>query len=73
MVGSISSVAASLEALKLEVKDNGRSDFGESNSKARIEKGFGVKKIVSYAERCGGKTGFVNDEGFRAFVELPVY
>lgn len=59
--------------IKLEVKDNGRSDFGESNSKARIEKGFGVKKIVSYAERCGGKTGFVNDEGFRAFVELPVY
>lgn len=58
--------------IKLEVKDNGRSDFGEANSKARIEKGFGVKKIVSYAERCGGKTGFVNDEGFRAFVELPV-
>ncbi|MCR4608905.1 MAG: hypothetical protein K5750_04310 [Eubacterium sp.] len=59
--------------IKLEVKDNGWSDFGESNSKARIENGFGVKKIVSYAERCGGKTGFVNDEGFRAFVELPVY
>ena len=58
--------------VKLEVKDNGHSDFGEDNSKERIENGFGVKKIMSYAERCGGKTGFVNDEGFRAFVELPV-
>lgn len=58
--------------IKLEVKDNGRSDFGEENSRARIEKGFGVKKMISYAERCGGKTGFVNDDGFRAFVELPV-
>ena len=58
--------------IRLESKDNGRSDFTAENSGARIEKGFGVKKIISYAERCGGKTSFTNEDGFRAMVELPV-
>ena len=59
--------------IRLEVKDDGKSDFTDDNSKARIDKGFGVKKIISYAERCGGKTSFVNEEdGFRATVELPI-
>ena len=59
--------------IKLEVKDNGRSDFGETNRESRIEKGFGVKKIISYAERCGGKAFFDNSEyGFRSAVELPI-
>ncbi|MCR5147432.1 MAG: hypothetical protein K6C35_00555 [Eubacterium sp.] len=58
--------------IKLEVKDNGRSDFNDANSNARIEKGFGIKKIISYAERCGGKAVFINDEGFKGCVELPI-
>ena len=58
--------------IRLESKDNGRSDFTAENSGARIEKGFGVKKIISYAERCGGKTSFTNEDGFRAMVELPI-
>ena len=58
--------------IRLEVSDNGQSDFDSSNSKSRIENGFGVKKIISYAEKCGGKTGFVNDNGFKGMIELPI-
>lgn len=58
--------------LKLSVKDNGHSDFNEENSRLKIENGFGIKKIQSYAKRMGGKTEFRNDDGFRAAVELPL-
>ncbi|MBR0132911.1 MAG: hypothetical protein IJM14_07515 [Lachnospiraceae bacterium] len=58
--------------LRLSVKDNGHSDFTDENSGAKIEKGFGIKKIQSYVERLGGKTEFRNDDGFRAAVELPL-
>ncbi|MDE6025831.1 MAG: hypothetical protein K2G45_10305 [Lachnospiraceae bacterium] len=58
--------------IRLEVSDNGQSDFDSSNSKSRIENGFGVKKIISYAEKCGGKTEFVNDNGFKGMIELPI-
>ncbi len=58
--------------IRLEVTDNGRSDFNGSNSKAKIETGFGVRKIISYVEKCGGKTEFVNDNGFKSMVELKI-
>lgn len=58
--------------IRLEVSDNGQSDFDSSNSKSRIENGFGVKKIISYTEKCGGKTEFVNDNGFKGMIELPI-
>jgi signal transduction histidine kinase len=58
--------------IRLESKDNGRSDFTAENSGARIEKGFGVKKIISYAERCGGHTEFHKEEGFCSVIELPI-
>lgn len=58
--------------IRLEVSDNGQSDFDSLNSKRRIENGFGIRKIISYAEKCGGKTAFVNDNGFRGMVELPI-
>lgn len=58
--------------IRLEVSDNGQSDFEPLNSKTRIENGFGIKKMISYAEKCGGKTAFVNDNGFRGMVELPI-
>lgn len=58
--------------IRLEVSDNGQSDFDPLNSKTRIENGFGIKKMISYAEKCGGKTAFVNDNGFRGMVELPI-
>ncbi|MCM1084636.1 MAG: histidine kinase [Clostridium sp.] len=56
--------------IRLEVSDNGHSDFRASNSKAKIENGFGIRKIISYVEKCGGKTEFVNENGFKSMVEL---
>lgn len=58
--------------IRLEVSDNGHSDFDLSNSKRRIENGFGIRKLISYAEKCGGKTAFVNDNGFKGMIELPI-
>ena len=58
--------------VKLAILDNGNSDFGVSNCRQRIESGFGIKKIVSYAEKCGGNIKLENDNGFRLTVELPV-
>lgn len=58
--------------IRLEVSDNGHSDFDSFNSKNRIENGFGLKKIISYVEKCGGKTAFVNDNGFQGMIELPI-
>ena len=58
--------------LQLIVKDNGRSDYNDANAAKLIENGFGLKKIISYAERCGGQAGFRNEDGFRASIELPV-
>lgn len=58
--------------IRLEVSDNGKSDFDSLNSKTRIENGFGIKKMITYVEKCGGKTAFVNDNGFKGMVELPI-
>lgn len=58
--------------VRLEVSDNGHSDFDLQNSKSRIETGFGIRKIISYAGKCGGKTEFVNENGFKGMVELPI-
>lgn len=58
--------------IRLEVSDNGHSDFDWLNSKSRIENGFGIRKLISYAEKCGGKTSFKNDNGFKAMIELPI-
>lgn len=58
--------------IRLEVSDNGKSDFDSLNSRIRIENGFGIKKMITYVEKCGGKTAFVNDNGFKGMVELPI-
>lgn len=58
--------------LQLEVRDNGRSDFHAETSVELIQNGFGLKKLTAYAERCGGRTSFQNEDGFRAIVELPI-
>ncbi len=58
--------------IRLTVKDNGHSDYGKENEKQKIENGFGLKKIISYAERCGGHAEFSNEDGFRSVVELPL-
>ena len=59
--------------IELSVKDNGESGFSEDNREQLIASGFGLKKIISYAERCGGKAGFgQGEQGFEARVELPI-
>ena len=58
--------------IRMEVTDNGHSDYSEENAGERIEKGFGLKKLTSYAQRCGGSTEFFNRDGFFAAIELPV-
>lgn len=56
----------------LVVQDNGSSSFSEENSKERIRNGFGLKKLISYVERCGGKASFENRNGFRSEITLPL-
>ena len=58
--------------VQLMVKDNGKSDYGVENEALRLKQGFGLKKVRSFAERCGGRAEFENEEGFRTLVELPV-
>lgn len=58
--------------IRLMVADNGKSDFNDANSTMKLQQGFGLKKIISYAKRCGGEATFINEEGFKAVVELPI-
>ncbi len=58
--------------VRLEVTDDGKSAFNDANAEERIRNGFGLKKLLSYTERCGGMAGFKNEEGFRTFIELPL-
>ena len=58
--------------LRLDVTDNGKSDYGEENGNERIRNGFGLKKLTSYAEHCGGSTSFYNEGGFHSSIELPI-
>lgn len=59
--------------IRLNVSDNGKSDFSPKNSRERIRSGFGLKKLVSYTERCGGSAVFDNENGFRAVITLPLH
>lgn len=56
----------------LVVQDNGSSSFSEENCEERIRNGFGLKKLLSYVERCGGKAVFLNKNGFRSEITLPL-
>ena len=58
--------------VRLCVKDDGVSDFDDSVRDGRIEAGFGLRKILTYARRCGGTAAFENNGGFRTEVELPL-
>ena len=59
--------------LQVSVRDNGTGDFSEENKDARIKAGFGLKKIVSYLEKCGGDARFTNENGFCAVLTVPLY
>ncbi len=58
--------------IRLVVTDNGSSDFREENKSMKIQQGFGLKKMMSYAARCGGELRISSESGFRVAVELPI-
>lgn len=58
--------------VKLSVCDNGKSNFSAENAERKIRNGFGLKKLISYTEKCGGTTAFENQNGFRATITLPL-
>jgi Signal transduction histidine kinase len=58
--------------IRLDVRDNGESDFDDESRDELIQKGFGLKKLMAYADRCGGVTEFRNDNGFASMIELPI-
>ncbi len=59
--------------IKMRVSDNGFSDFSITNQQDRIDKGFGLKKLISYAKHCGGFAAFKNENGFQAEITLPLF
>ena len=59
--------------LQVSVRDNGKSDFSETNMEMRLKEGFGLKKIVSYLKKCGGEARFTNENGFCAVLTVPLY
>lgn len=64
-------IAADSNHIKLTVKDNGKSDFSAENATERLKEGFGLKKLKSYAEKCGGTAVFSNENGFKSEITLP--
>ncbi len=64
-------IAADSNHIKLTVKDNGKSDFSAENAVERLREGFGLKKLKSYAEKCGGTALFLNENGFKSEITLP--
>ncbi len=66
-------VTADTGHIQITVSDNGTSDFSEDNRRQRIQNGFGLKKLISYANRCGGSAVFTNENGFRSEITLPLY
>ena len=65
-------ITADSAHIRLEVKDNGHSAYNKENADELIRNGFGLKKLVSYAQRCGGNTEFKNENGFCSMIELPM-
>lgn len=64
-------ITADSNHIKLTVKDNGNSDFSAENAAERLREGFGLKKLKSYAEKCGGTAVFSNENGFKSEITLP--
>ncbi len=68
----ILSLTSDSRHIQLVVTDNGQSDFNDSNRERRIQNGFGLKKLISFCERNGGKAEFSNPNGFKSVITLPI-
>ena len=65
-------LAADSAHVKLVVKDDGTGSFDGVIPGEKLEAGFGLRKILDYAKRCGGSAVFEYSNGFRTEVELPL-
>ena len=65
-------LTADSKHIKMQVFDNGTSDFSPANQQERIENGFGLKKLLAYTKRCGGYASFINENGFQTELTLPL-
>ncbi len=59
--------------IRVSVLDNGVSDFSPENAWDKVENGYGLKKMISFAQKCGGSVVFENTYGFKVVVTLPLY
>lgn len=67
------SLTADSGHIKLSVYDNGKSELSEQNLQEKIQNGFGLKKLVSFAKKCGGTVSFAKENGFKTMITLPLY
>lgn len=58
--------------VRMKVTDNGKSDFSEDNRYERIQKGYGIRKLESYIQKCGGTISVANKQGFHVSITLPL-
>lgn len=58
--------------IRLQVQDNGCSDFNETNESIKIEHGFGLKKLISYGKRTGGEVRFIHKNGLMVEITLVI-
>ncbi len=58
--------------VRLQVADNGKSDFKAENETERIKNGFGLKKLIAYTCKCGGTVKFSHGMGLTVEITLPV-
>jgi signal transduction histidine kinase len=66
------SVTADSRYIKISVEDNGKGGVTEETLAFRIENGFGIKKIRSYIEKCGGKFDMKYRNGMCVTMELLI-
>lgn len=59
--------------IRLQVADNGKSDFDAINETERIQNGFGLKKLIAYTEKCGGTLKLSHEIGLSVTITLPLH
>lgn len=59
--------------IRLQVSDNGKSDFDPVNETERIQNGFGLKKLIAYTEKCGGSLKLSHEIGLNVTITLPLH
>lgn len=57
--------------IRLSVSNNEKNSIQKKTQGSLIEQGYGLKKIVSYVQRCGGTTYITDDNGWRTEITLP--